>query len=776
MRRMRHNRTVGCWLAVITALGPTLAGTAHAKSVVRLDEPDRAVYDSLRQAEFDPARCFSVKPNAVWTTPLGTCRFESGRLAFFISVAGQPTGCYFHGKADYTYDPESSIERHQLERYCGDSMIQTEMKTAYIRFFDSASAMGLFACADTIREDVPKGTHQLRSVEKDVMQALSLDFGAQGWGRLTARGTYLPWLYISPNLKGTDRLHFIFDDSQREEVTVWRKPAGVSSKGVVDLICSYEHSLTSEEEPDHREMLGDEIDINHYNSRVSISGSGEMKLDVQMTAAARYHDQEVIALSMAPGLDPDSVAVEGKSSQFIYNEDGGWLLTRSPAPLVAGDTIVIRAWYRGSQLMDKLPWGAFYIHNTTRWLPHAAARRRTTYDTQFEFPKHYELVSVGREISDTVIGDRRVTRWQTYGPESFISFNYGSFELLTEQIDGGPELRIYRGKSHLDGLFSGDFKKTVAANIAAAVTLYSKLFSPYPWDHLSATEIPGGHGQGFPQLLHLAWVSFQSEHKGVTDAFRAHEVAHQWFGHIVGWKTYHDQWLSEGFADYAEALYLQAHYPNNQEFIQELKNWRDQILQKGGHGFWHEGPGVAPIWLGFRCSSYKSPASYHYLVYAKGAYVLHMLRMMLFDYEHQSDDRFFRMMHDYVNRFEGLDASTDDFQRLVQQHTHMDMQWFFDQWVYGTQIPRFEYGWERTQQDDGQWVVHGRIEQFDTSPPFRVFMPISIEYEDGKTTFLQEINSTITEFTSQPLPNKPKSVLFDDYLTVLCREKVVHKP
>jgi aminopeptidase N len=369
-----------------------------------------------------------------------------------------------------------------------------------------------------------------------------------------------------------------------------------------------------------------------------------------------------------------------------------------------------------------------------------------------------------------------VSRWRTYGPESFISFNYGSFELLTDRIDNGPELRIYRGKNHLGGLFSGDFKQTVAENIEGAVRLFSKMFAPYPYDHLSATEIPGGHGQGFPQLLHLAWVSFQTEQKGETDAFRAHEVAHQWFGHMVGWKTYHDQWLSEGFADYAGALYLQARYPGNVEFLRELEEWRDEILQRGGGAFWHDGPDVAPIWLGFRCSSYRSPASYHYLVYAKGAYVLHMLRQMLHDYTRGNDDRFFAMMQDFVTRFSGTDASTEDFRRVVQSHVHQDMGWFFDQWVYGTQIPRFEYQWDRTQLPDKQWVVSGRIRQFDTSPPFRAFMPITVQSADGDWTFLQEINGSATEFTTIPFRTKPEGVRFNDFHSILCREKVVRKP
>lgn len=773
---MRHHHQIVRALILSSLMAPVLVNTAASKSVVELEGNDLAVYDSLRQAEVDPGGYFEVRPGSIWSTPLGTCRFESGELAFFVPVVGRPSGCLFIGKAQYEYRPDSPIERTQLARYCGDTIIATEMTSAYIRFFDTASACGLFACADTIVVEAPKGNSSIRACEKGVLQALTLDLGAQGWERLTDQGANLPWLYFCPRLKDQDRLHFILDDSQLEAVTVWRKPSGVAETGIVDLICSYDRERPPGAEAVHKELLYDGIDINRYDSRVVISGSGEMDLDVRLTTTARHTGQAVVSLSMAPDLDVDSVACDGVTAPIIYNEDGGWLLARAPHPLTAGDTLMIRLWYRGKKLLEKLPWGAFYIHNTTLWLPRAAPRRRTMYETEFEFPKYYELVSVGEQIAGTTIGDLRVTRWRTYRPESFISFNYGSFELLTEQIEGGPELRIYRGKNHLDGIFSGDFKKTVAENISGAVQLFSKIFCPYPWDHLSATEIPGGHGQGFPQLLHLAWVSFQSEEKGVTDAFRAHEVAHQWFGHIVGWKTYHDQWLSEGFADYAGALYLQMRYPGNKEFFQELREWRNQILQKGGHDFWHEGPDVAPIWLGFRCSSYKSPASYHYLVYAKGAYVLHMLRMMLFDYERQSDDRFFAMMNDYVTRYSGLDASTEDFQRIVQQHLHQDMQWFFDQWVYGTQIPRFEYQWDRTQQSDGQWVVKGSIAQFDTSPPFRVFMPISIEFEGGKQTFLQEIKEAVTEFTSPPLPGEPKGVEFDDYLTVLCREKVVHKP
>jgi aminopeptidase N len=351
-----------------------------------------------------------------------------------------------------------------------------------------------------------------------------------------------------------------------------------------------------------------------------------------------------------------------------------------------------------------------------------------------------------------------------------VSFNYGSFERLDSQMEDGPALWIYRGKNHRGGLFGGDFKKTVAANIEGAVQLFSEIFQPYPWDHLAATEIPASHGQGFPQLLHLAWISFDTQRKGITDAFIAHEVAHQWFGHIVGWDSYRDQWLSEAFAEYASGLYLQARYPENKEFFSKLKEWSNNVLQRGGRDAWHDGPGVAPIWLGYRCSSYNSPASYQHIVYAKGAYVLHMLRQMLHDYESGSDQRFFWLISDFIERYAGTNASTDDFLRAVESHCHQDMGWFFDQWIYGTQIPRFKYDWDREELPDGRWIVRGRIEQSETDPPFRVYMPITIEFKDAKTTILQEVSGAVTKFETPPLPSRPQDVNFNDFHTVLCRE------
>ena len=109
-----------------------------------------------------------------------------------------------------------------------------------------------------------------------------------------------------------------------------------------------------------------------------------------------------------------------------------------------------------------------------------------------------------------------------------------------------------------------------------------------------------------------------------------HELAHQWWGAGVGWETYHDQWLSEGFAEYSACLYLQA-VKGNATFLDRLKDYRKDIYS--AHKFLL-GPDEesGPIALGYRTSSTKTAGDYSLIIYRKGALVLHMLRNLLIDF------------------------------------------------------------------------------------------------------------------------------------------------
>src|SRR5207237_7315285 len=84
------------------------------------------------------------------------------------------------------------------------------------------------------------------------------------------------------------------------------------------------------------------------------------------------------------------------------------------------------------------------------------------------------------------------------------------------------------------------------------VNFFGTLFGDYPYHRLGAAFFPSYFGQGLPTMLLLPVSGSDSLH-GVS--FIAHESSHQWWGDMVTWRSYRDQWLSEGFAEYSGALY-----------------------------------------------------------------------------------------------------------------------------------------------------------------------------------------------------------------------------
>ena len=183
----------------------------------------------------------------------------------------------------------------------------------------------------------------------------------------------------------------------------------------------------------------------------------------------------------------------------------------------------------------------------------------------------------------------------------------------------------------------------------------------------------------------------------VTEFFRAHETSHQWWGHRVAWKSYHDQWLSEGFAQFSGNLYVQVR-DNQKEYIQRLRDDRQGLLTRDTCE--HVYDSVGPIWMGTRTSSSLSPGAYSVLIYNKGGYALTMLRMMMADSKASDPDaRFKAMMQDFCRTYNNQAASTEDFKAIAEKYMTpvMDMEnnhrldWFFRQYVYGTGIPRYEF-------------------------------------------------------------------------------------
>jgi aminopeptidase N len=159
--------------------------------------------------------------------------------------------------------------------------------------------------------------------------------------------------------------------------------------------------------------------------------------------------------------------------------------------------------------------------------------------------------------------------------------------------------------------------------------------------------------------------------------YLAHEVAHQWWGHAVGWKNYHEQWLSEGLAQYFAALYAEKE-PEGNVLPNLLRQMRHTAIAASKNG---------PIYLGYRLGHIQGDDRiFRAIVYNKSAMVLHMLRRLI------GDDAFFGGVREFYNTWKFRKAGTDDFRAAMEKTSGRTLERFFDTWVFGSEIPRLKFG------------------------------------------------------------------------------------
>ncbi len=552
-------------------------------------------------------------------------------------------------------------------------------------------------------------------------------------------------------------------------------------------------------------------DLWHHEIDTTVRGTRLLATD-KATLAMRVVGQRVLRFNLFPYLRVKRILDEsGTEVNFIQEDkdrDGSLAVILAAAPEV-GKSFKLSFEYEGEGALKQSGSGNFILIPRDSWYPNNGGTQfgdRATFDLTFRYPKKYVMVGVGEMIEpEKTEGDTTVSHWSTKDAEMAVAgFNYGGFvKKELADTDTGYLLEVYVNKELPKGLkqfrqetqeeeagggttfttlgsvSTANMAKTILTEAQNSARIYDTYFGKLPHKRVAMTQQPAGFfGQAWATLVFMPYTAFLDAttraslfgSQGGTNEFfeivAPHEVAHQWWGHAVGWTSYHDQWMSEGFADFSSSLYLQLIEKDNDRFIKFWEGERKQITEATPATRGRKPYTVGPVTQGYRLNTAKTGDVAQNLIYPKGAYILHMLRMMMYDRQ-TGDKQFQAMMQSFIRSHYNQDVSTEDFKRSVEKFmtAKMDvdknkkMNWFFDQWVYGTEVPAYKLEYSLSGAGD-KTVLNAKITQSDVSDNFAMIVPVYADFGKGWIPLgSATISGNITvDLTNITLPQTPKRV------------------
>ena len=248
-----------------------------------------------------------------------------------------------------------------------------------------------------------------------------------------------------------------------------------------------------------------------------------------------------------------------------------------PSPAQRGGAIEVVLTLEGKDALWSWGTGFHYPRSTTAWYPRSGYLNRSVFDVTYRHKKTTRIASVGQRMQEGPAdagGEDWTTRWVSTEPVALITFVCGLFQRHEDnaEVDGRQIPIEYYSPPGNIAQVKEDF---ILTEIGNAVRYFNNLFGRYPYGRLGAAYFPTNYGQGFPTLLLLPVHGYADRNEY---AFMAHENAHQWWGNIVGWRSYRDQWLVEALANYSSLLLLESHDPAR--FTAIMQRFRDNLVAR----------------------------------------------------------------------------------------------------------------------------------------------------------------------------------------------------
>jgi hypothetical protein len=782
--------------------------------------PNRnAIYQQLR-TQLPVDDIISVN-NLELRRDAATFTFTRGDFAFYPEVSGKVTGAVFRGTGHLHIAPPSAEERHNLLILNKAEEFDEDFDQVVLRFTDDTAAELRKASAGKGPADPVFGrqANDLRTFQRtklfenfelrlleDVLSPTQ-----RGYFLAAIRGKKNPHLILTIDPHGSRRV-------SPEEVCLlsWADDS-------FTYLTAFPGQASAKTVAEGRDPDNGAYRILHEDLDVTIEKSGFLTGLATVQITATQDGLAVARLALYPTLRVSKVEDDkGNPLDFVQEKkdedsDFGVVLAK---PLNKGETATVRIAYGGKDVVQNEGNANYYPVARESWYPNAARGLGdyATYEMKFHVPKGLELIATGTKVNESTEGKLTTSTWKTDVPLPVVGFNLGKFKMQEGKVAGklGDDLTIdayaniampdgyspslelpVQGVSHVSEgsvLQTLDTKGMLPVQLSqgqAAAEVYTRYFGPLPFARVALTQqFACNYGQSWPMLVYLPICGFfdqtQQHFMGLRPedmywkVVTAHEVAHQWWGQTVGFRSYRDQWMSEGFANTSASIFLQATRPKPDQFREFWREQRRLLTEKNAFGF--RPIDVGPVTMGFRLATEKTGWNiYQDLVYPKGAYILHMIRMMMWTTQ-EGDGRFIAMMSDFAKTYRLRAATTEDFKAMVEKYMTRDMDldrnhrmdWFFNEYVYGTDLPAYHFEGEVKPNGDTS-TLHFKLTQSGVAAGFLNLVPLYLELADGRVLKAGEMPLVGTQTVEQtvPLPKLPaavKKVSINYYYDVLSTE------
>ena len=460
--------------------------------------------------------------------------------------------------------------------------------------------------------------------------------------------------------------------------------------------------------------LSHNFDVLHYDIKITEINFNNHSLrgEVGIKCLSKMDGLSEITLHLAR-LDIDSITMGGEQLSYIHSSDT--LHIKLGRVFNTNEKFEIRIRYHGNP-GNEGPGGfggfwfirgvAFSMGVGLKTIPPSMARYwfpcfdepydKATFDLYFTVPEGKTAVSNG-ELVETIKNQGKVTyHWRENHPVStyLISVSVSDYIKIDDPYYDWISYYVY----------PQDSAKAVKSfkNVHKMMDCFTQLFSPYHFEKFSYVAAPKGDMEHVTCVTHNARLI---NGKNNYDWILAHELSHQWWGDWVTIKDWRDIWLNEGFATYSEALYQEYAYGEEAYHKYVDTSLMDYYLRKNE---------FFPI--------YDPENLWSATTYEKGACVLHMLRHIV------GDSIFFQILRRYGEEYAYSNATTYDFQRVCEEVSGKDLNWFFQEWVYDWGYPIYEYGWKSSK--DTVRVLIRQVQKI--GPIFK--MPIDLKFNDTTIT------------------------------------------